>query len=144
MNIRGLLNQIINMSNTNKALLITAIAALVAGIAYKSDDNNQLETVEYADPVTSLESYENIPVENNIEVSCESQALPSFINVSLGWQHNSYTDALASLSPPAVIVTSAGNQHPEDIPQSKLNASKNFDAIFGWKPKYRWNTCSIF
>ena len=132
MNIQGLLNQVINMSNTNKALLITAVAALAAGIAYRSDDSNQLETAEYADLVTSSENYENTPVENvenNVEVSCESQALPSFINVSLGWQHNSYTDALASLSPPAVIVTSAGNQYPEDIPQSKLNASKNFDAI---------------
>lgn len=131
MNIREMLNQIINMNNTNKVLLATAAAALVAGISYKKVDGNQLETAEeYSDPVSNTEDYENTPVENNVEVSCESQALPSFINVSLSWgEANSYTEALGSLSPPAVIVTSAGNSHPEEVPQSKVNASKNFDAI---------------
>ncbi|MDE0151711.1 MAG: S8/S53 family peptidase [Bdellovibrionales bacterium] len=131
MNIREMLNQIINMNNTNKALLATAAAALAAGIAYRSVDSNPLETAEeYSDPVSNTGDYENAPVENNVEVSCESQALPSFINVSLSWgESNSYTEALGSLSPPSVIVTSAGNSHPEEIPQSKLNASKNFDAI---------------
>ncbi len=133
MNMQGLLNQIRSMNNINKALLIAAMTALIAGIAHQYNDQGQTED-NLATEATSLHTDDEwddlIGNSDEVsEVSCESQALPSFINVSLGWQQNSYTDALASLSPPSVIVTSAGNNHPEPIPQSKVNASENFDAI---------------
>ena len=133
MNMQELLNQIRRMSNTNKALLIAAMTALIAGIAYQNNDQGQTED-NLATEATSLhtdDEWDDLIGNGDevSEVSCESQALPSFINVSLSWQSNSYTDALASLSPPTVIVTSAGNDHPKPIPQSKVNASKNFDAI---------------
>ena len=66
---------------------------------------------------------------------CKAQVMPSFINISMGWGNGSESvySSYKSLSPPAVIVTSAGNDYQKDgqpaIPHTKARASREFNAI---------------
>ena len=105
-------------------------------------------------PKASLPSLDKIPSKSPIVASddsheqCKATVLPSFINNSMYWTRKekakfpilgeigkegrlgkSAYKALDALSPPSVIVTIAGNKHPEPVPDIKTKASKNFDAI---------------
>ena len=67
---------------------------------------------------------------------CKATTLPSFINNSAGWSNKynrsgfkSIYNSFKALSPPAVLVTSAGNDHPQSITPVKAKASRDFDAI---------------
>ena len=59
---------------------------------------------------------------------CKAVILPSFINNSMSWGRSVYK-AFNALSPPSVVVTSAGNDYPEPVRTSKSKASRDFDAI---------------
>ena len=84
-----------------------------------------------------------VPLNNNEIVAsddpyeqCKTNIFPSFINNSLVWFGSIYTKSFESISPPSVIVVSAGNaagesdSHPikRTIPH-KIKASKDFNAI---------------
>lgn len=53
-----------------------------------------------------------------------------FINKSLGWAESELVlEALQRLSPPAIVITSAGNVFPRKLENMKRIASEKFDAI---------------
>ena len=74
---------------------------------------------------------------------CRATVLPSFINNSMSWGPErkrvapfikvdvgrSAYKGLNALSPPSIVVTAAGNDHPKPITNLKNKAAKNFNAI---------------
>ena len=86
--------------------------------------------------VVSVEAPAENPINNNKIVSsgnayeeCMANKLPSFINISLGWYGSAFGFAFYALSPPSVIVTSAGNSHPDPLSPEKVRISRNINAI---------------
>lgn len=55
---------------------------------------------------------------------------PHFINSSMGWgESEDIYEVLQALSPPALVVTAAGNNFPKRLEGIKSKASENFNAI---------------
>ena len=133
--ISELLEKIKNMSVANKALVTAMFSVIVAGVALREEGSTEVESAseEYEEPVSNQGDYDTVGSSvgsGGIEQSCESQSLPSFVNVSLSWgESNIFTEALGSMSPPSIIVTSAGNSHPEDLSRAKTRLSKEFGGI---------------
>ena len=113
----------------------------------------------------------NILVDEDPYKQCKAAILPSFITNSMGWSteglkqkygvDEKYTlpiigeigkdmrkgltayRGLKALSPPSIIVTAAGNEHPAPVTSIKTKAAKDFDAIIvgslspsGWKSEF--------
>ena len=121
-------------TNTQKMAMASVVAMGVA-IGYRavndSDTGSVLSTAVQEGEVSTetINNGSNIISSDNPYEQCKSDALPSFINVSLTWKGSTYGKALNSLSPPSVVVVAAGNKHPQSIPDEKVEASKDFDAI---------------
>ena len=60
---------------------------------------------------------------------CRLEQLPSFINLSITWRGSLPETAFQKLSPPSVLVVSAGNRHPDPVPEEKVQVSKNLGAV---------------
>jgi len=72
----------------------------------------------------------NVVASENTYQQCRAATLPSFINNSMDWlSSRSIHDSFSALSPPSVLVTAAGNDHPKPIDPVKARASRDFDAI---------------
>ena len=77
-----------------------------------------------------------IVADSNPYKQCKATLFPSFINNSMYWGDGfgepagrSIHKAFNSISPPSVIVTAAGNLHPQSVPPYKTKAAKDFNAI---------------
>ena len=85
--------------------------------------------------ILDKEVTQNSPIiaDENPYEQCEAALLPSFINNSMSWGYGdhgrSVYDAFNALSPPSVVVTSAGNDYPKRSPSRKARASRDFDMI---------------
>ena len=73
----------------------------------------------------------------NAYQQCRATVMPSFINYSMGWggtdgvsKGEATYEAFKSLSPPSIIINSAGNDHPKPLEQTQVKATQDYNAIF--------------
>ncbi len=94
----------------------------------KSDPNQGFECKSSFLGETECFSY---TIDNSPFKQCQANILPAFINNSMSWvDGQSIYNAFKSLSPPSIVVTSAGNNHPHNLLGPwKTKASKDFDLI---------------
>ena len=104
-----------------------------------SDNSNQKTTQKVGDSSEELANVEpSVRFSYNKDKQCESDNLPSYINISMGWGSSgksmSMVDDFKKLSPPSVIITAAGNAANDKPPKPLVNynkqlASKDYDVI---------------
>lgn len=113
------------------ALGITAAVSLVTYNYYnsKKPEPTTLSKEEVSTPFTVENPIHNneVVASGNFYEECMANDLPSFINVSLNWYGRTFGTTLKSLSPPSVVVVSAGNGYPMAIRPEKVEASKDKD-----------------
>ena len=150
-----LLNTLLKIVQKNKAqekIFKKAIISILASSAVLYGAFKAKERIWSAKPKQSPQEQtqlpqkpKNPPAETELKIlhsdnsytQCKAKNLPSFINISLGWggPYNMVAEeGLKALSPPSIIVTSAGNNKndvpPEHlIPYNKTKASQEFDVI---------------
>ena len=132
-----------SISNLKKlfAVLLLSSAVIYAGIKAKTEglespEGTEEELIDELIDELVPEEQEIISSEDSYE-QCKSNTLPSFINVSMTWGGPENMEALSAfkaLSPPSVIITSAGsaaNSVPPSplIDPNKERGSKEFGAI---------------
>ena len=128
-----------NLKKLLVALLVSS-AVIYAGLQAKGFLETPEEIEEFLDEELigedTPEEQELISSEDSYE-QCKSNTLPSFINISTTWggpENMESLSAFQALSPPSVIITSAGsaaNSVPPRplIDSNKEQGSKEFDAI---------------
>ena len=110
---------LINLKNLLIALLVSS-AVIYAGIQVKQGLESPEDIEEFLEEelVEEQASDEDSPEEQEIISSedsyeqCKSNTLPSFINISTTWggpENMESLSAFQALSPPSVIITSAGS-----------------------------------
>ena len=133
--VQRVLSRLKSLTPERKVLIALSLAAvLTAYYARRNSNNNvgQQQSEQQQQITQKAKSTKNVGIvaSNNPEEQCRANALPSFVNVSLGWRNSSTPlEAFKKLSPPSVMVLSAGNHHPVPLRASKAQASRDIDAI---------------
>ena len=60
---------------------------------------------------------------------CQATHLPSFINRSLSWYGETTYHILRQISPPSILINSAGNDYPQPISIAETRASRDYNVI---------------
>ena len=135
--IKKLISELKSASPQKKAVITAALVTAVGVYVNNrnNNDNNREQSVQTQSIQNIPESSPN-PINNNEVVAsgnayerCMANKLPSFINVSLAWEGSSFGFTFFSLSPPSVIVASAGNDHPDPLHPRKVWISRHINAI---------------
>ena len=133
--IKKLISDLQSVSLKEKAVVTAALITAV-GVYVYNRNNNMEQNYQVQTPTQNTPESSQNPINNNEVVAsgnsyeeCMANDLPSFVNVSLGWYGSAFGFAFYALSPPSVIVTSAGNSHPNPLSPEKVRISRNINAI---------------
>lgn len=123
-----------------QVILMTTAILPIMYVAYKSNkfmSSKSSENSTMEEEVIGVDDMENEESTqrtisgstNEANQQCLSEKLPSFVNLSIVWNGNLPEIAFQKLSPPSILVVSAGNDHPNNVSEEKVRTSQKLGAI---------------
>ena len=127
-----------NSTPVQKAAVVSAAVVTAAVLSYQaiqpSDTGSAVSPTEIVEEGSEKVYTQDIPsaeriLANTDNAQCRVENLPSIINMSLNWRGSLVEEGLQNISPPAILVVSAGNEHPEPVYEEIAQLSRNLNAI---------------